>query len=80
MSLLVSVRFRIVRNRKNLVVGLEVTVVEEEAIETKTELFDSAAPHITENRTVANSLLLFLKYFAKYLYLNRLYQTIENLK
>ena len=44
------------------------------------ELFDSIAPQIAEIRTVAKSLLLFLKYFAKGLFLNRLYQTDENLK
>ena len=44
------------------------------------ELFDSIAPQITENRTVANSLPPFFKYSAKSLFLKRLYQTVENLK
>ena len=44
------------------------------------ELFDSTAPQNAENRTVANSLLLFLKYSVKCLFLKRLYQTVENLK
>lgn len=43
-------------------------------------LFDSITPQIAENRTVANSLLLFLKYSAKCLFLKWLYQTVENLK
>ena len=33
------------------------------------ELFDSIAPQNAENRTVANSLLLFLKYSAKCLFI-----------
>ena len=44
------------------------------------ELFGSIAPQIAENRTVAKSLPLFLKYYAKSLFFNRLYQTDENLK
>ena len=44
------------------------------------ELFDSIAPQTAENRTVANSLLLFLKYSAKCLFLKWLCQTVENLK
>ena len=44
------------------------------------ELFDSIAPQNAENRTVANSLLLFLKYSAKCLFLKWLCQTVENLK
>lgn len=43
-------------------------------------LFDSIAPQIAENRTVTNSLLLFLKYSAKYLFLKWLCQAVENLK
>lgn len=43
-------------------------------------LFDSITPQIAENRTVANSLLLFLKYSAKYLFLKGLCQAVENLK
>lgn len=44
------------------------------------ELFDSIAPQIAENRTVSNSLPLFLKYSVKSLFLKWLYQTVENLK
>ncbi len=44
------------------------------------ELFDSIAPQSAENRTVANSLLLFLKYSAKCLFLKWLCQTVEILK
>ena len=44
------------------------------------ELFDSIAPQIAENRTVSNSLLLFLKYSVKCLFLKRLCQAVENLK
>ena len=44
------------------------------------ELFDSIAPQTAENRTVANPLLLFLKYSAKCLFLKWLCQTAENLK
>ena len=36
------------------------------------ELFNSIAPLIAENCTVANSLPLFLKYYAKSLFFNRL--------
>ena len=43
-------------------------------------LFDSIAPQTAENRTVANPLLLFLKYSAKCLFLKWLCQTAENLK
>lgn len=46
----------------------------------RNELFDSIAPQNAENRTVANSLLLFLKYSAKYLFLKGLCQAVENLK
>ena len=44
------------------------------------ELFDSIAPQIAENRTVANSLPLLLKYSVKYLFLKRLCQAVDNLK
>ena len=44
------------------------------------ELFDSIAPQVAENSTVAKSLPLFLKYYAKSLFFNRLHQTDENLK
>ena len=44
------------------------------------ELFDSKTSQKAENRTVANSLLLFLKYSAKCLFLKWLRQAIENLK
>lgn len=44
------------------------------------ELFDSIAPQIADIRTVAKSLPLFLKYYAKSLFFNRLHQTDENLK
>lgn len=44
------------------------------------ELFDSKILQIAENRTVANSLPLFLKCFVKCLFLKWLYQTVENLK
>ena len=44
------------------------------------ELFDSIAPQNAENRTVANSLLLFLKCSIKCLFLKWLCQTVENLK
>ncbi len=44
------------------------------------ELFDSIAPQNAANRTVANSLPPFLKYYAKCLFLKRLCQTVENLK
>lgn len=46
----------------------------------RNELFDSIAPQNAENRTVANSLLLFLKCFIKCLFLKWLCQTVENLK
>ncbi len=46
----------------------------------RNELFDSIAPQNAENRTVANSLLLFLKYSIKCLFLKWLCQTVENLK
>jgi len=38
------------------------------------------APQNAEIRTVAKSLLIFLKCSAKRLFLKRLYQTVENLK
>jgi hypothetical protein len=44
------------------------------------ELFDSIAPQNAENRTVAKSLPLFLKYSVKWLFFKWLYQTVENLK
>ena len=44
------------------------------------ELFDSIATQNAEIRTVAKSLPLFLKYYAKSLFFNRLHQTDENLK
>lgn len=44
------------------------------------ELFDSITLKNVENRTVANSLPLFLKYSVKCLFLKWLYQTVENLK
>ena len=44
------------------------------------ELFDSIASQIAEIRTIANSLPLLLKLFAKSLFFNRLSQTSENLK
>ena len=44
------------------------------------ELFDSIATQNAEIRTVANSLPLLLKYFAKSLFLNRLSLTDKNLK
>jgi hypothetical protein len=44
------------------------------------ELFDSIAPQIVEICTVTNSLPLNFKNSAKGLFLNRLYQTGENLK
>jgi hypothetical protein len=43
-------------------------------------LFDSIAQQIAENRTVAKSLPLLLKYAVKCLFLKWLYQTAENLK
>lgn len=46
----------------------------------RNELFDSIAPQNAENRTVANSLLLFLKCSIKCLFLKWLCQTVENLK
>ncbi len=46
----------------------------------RNELFDSIAPQNAENRTVANSLLLFLKCSVKCLFLKWLCQTVENLK
>ena len=44
------------------------------------ELFDSIATQNAEIRTVAKSLPLFLKQFAKSLFFNRLSQTDKNLK
>lgn len=44
------------------------------------ELFDSIAQQNTENRTVAKSLPLILKYSVKCLFLKRLCHTVENLK
>ena len=44
------------------------------------ELFDSIATQNAEIRTVAKSLPLFLKQFAKSLFFNRLNPTDENLK
>ena len=44
------------------------------------ELFDSIATQNAEIRTVAKSLPLFLKYYAKSLFFNRLHQADENLK
>ena len=44
------------------------------------ELFDSIVTQNAEIRTVAKSLPLFLKYFAKSLFFNRLSQTDKNLK
>jgi hypothetical protein len=44
------------------------------------ELFDSIAPQNAEIRTVTNSLPLKSEKFTKSLFLNRLYQTGENLK
>ena len=44
------------------------------------ELFDSMATQNAEIRTVAKSLPLFLKQFAKSLFFNRLSQTDKNLK
>lgn len=44
------------------------------------ELFDSIVPQNVENRTVAKSLPVFLKYSVRYLFLKWLYQTVENLK
>ena len=46
----------------------------------RNEIFDSIAPQNAENRTVANSLLLFLKCSVKCLFLKWLCQTVENLK
>lgn len=46
----------------------------------RNELFDSIAPQNAENRTVANSLLLFLKCSIKCLFLKWLCQTVEKLK
>lgn len=46
----------------------------------RNELFDSIAPQNAENRTVANSLVLFLKCSIKCLFLKWLCQTVENLK
>ena len=46
----------------------------------RNEIFDSIAPQNAENRTVANSLLLFLKCSIKCLFLKWLCQTVENLK
>ena len=46
----------------------------------RNELFDSIAPQNAENRTVAKSLLLFLKCSIKCLFLKWLCQTVENLK
>ncbi len=46
----------------------------------RNELFDSIAPQNAENRTVANSLLLFLKCSIKCLFLKWLCQTVENIK
>ena len=42
-------------------------------------LFANIAPQTTENRTIVKSLLPFLKYSAKYLFINRLYQTVEDI-
>ncbi len=44
------------------------------------ELFDSIAIQNAEIRTAVKSLPLFLKLFAKNLFLNRLSQTDKNLK
>lgn len=44
------------------------------------ELFDSKTLQNAENRTVSNSLPLYLKQIAKSLILKWLYQAIENLK
>ena len=44
------------------------------------ELFDSIATQNAEIRTVAKSLPLFLKQFAKSLFFKRLYRAVENLK
>lgn len=44
------------------------------------KLFDSIVLQNTENYIVAKSLSLFLKYSAKCLFLESLYQTVENLK